>query len=201
MTDPEQFPQRGLLAWSAGGWTHPPVSASEDGTDLLVEAAEGSDAWRRTAYGFIHESEHALLAPLAVGSAMEVTVTADLPKQFDQAGLFIRVNGETWIKAGLERSDGRLQLGAVVTFGQSDWSVAPVDGWDGRQVTVRVSRTADALIIRAGLAGEEQQLVRVVPFDAGQPAAAGPYACAPTRAGLTVRFSSWTVTDADTSLH
>lgn len=201
MTHPVQLPRRGPLAWNAGQWTHSPVSASEDGTDLLVEAAEGSDAWRRTAYGFIHESEHALLAPFAVGSAMEVTVTADLPEQFDQAGLFIRVNGETWVKAGLERSDGVLQLGAVVTFGRSDWSVAPVHGWDGRKVTVRVSRTADALIIRAGITGAGQQLVRVVPFDAAQETAAGPFVCAPTRAGLSVRFHSWTVGDADASLH
>lgn len=201
MTHQDQISRRGRLAWADGLWTHPPARAVEDGSDLLVEAAEGSDAWRHTAYGFIHDSEHALLAPFAVGSAMEVTFTADLAEQFDQAGIFIRVDSETWIKAGLERSDGLLQLGAVVTFGRSDWSVAPVDGWDGRKVTVRLSRTADALIVRAGLSGAPQQLVRVIPFDGDQQAGAGPFTCAPTRAGLLVRFHSWIITDADASLH
>src|SRR5215204_4190463 len=50
------------LPWSAGEWTHLPLSATEQGDDLLVTAAEGRDAWRTTSYGFIHDSEHALLA-------------------------------------------------------------------------------------------------------------------------------------------
>lgn len=193
--------RHGPIPWSAGRWTHPPVRAEEHGTDLLAEAAEGSDAWRTTAYGFTHESEHALLSPFAVGSAVEVTFTADLPAQFDQAGVFIRVDSSTWIKAGLERSDGLLQVGAVVTYGASDWSVAPVQDWDGQKVTVRVSRTADALIIRAGIAGLPLQFVRVAPFAGDRRAHAGPFLCAPTRAGLSVRFHSWEMTDADASLH
>ncbi len=58
------------IPWSAGHWTHPPVAADEDGDDLVVTAAEGSDAWRVTAYGFVHDSEHALLAPFPEGSAV-----------------------------------------------------------------------------------------------------------------------------------
>ena len=53
-----------VLPWSAGRWTHPPVAAAELDSDLVVTAAEGSDAWRLTSYGFIHDSEHALLAVL-----------------------------------------------------------------------------------------------------------------------------------------
>lgn len=49
------------LPWSAGRWTHAPVSAVAEGEDLVVTAAENSDAWRLTSYGFIHDSEHALL--------------------------------------------------------------------------------------------------------------------------------------------
>jgi len=187
--------------WSAGSWTHPPVAAVEDSDELVVTAAASSDAWRITSYGFVHDSEHALVRPFAPQTAMEVTFTADLPEQFDQAGLFVRVDERNWVKAGLERSDGFLQLGAVVTRDRSDWSVAPVTGWNGRVVTVRVSRTGDALIVRAGLAGEALRLVRVAPLDPAQPAEAGPYLCSPTRAGLTVRFHSWHVGEADASLH
>ena len=190
-----------LQPWTTGRWTHAPVAVSPDGDDLVVTAAEGSDAWRHTAYGFVHDSAHALVAPFAAGTAVEVTFTADLPEQFDQAGVFVAVDEETWVKAGLERSDGRLQLGAVVTHGWSDWSVAPVDDWAGRRVTVRVSRSDDALIVRAGLEGEERQFVRVTPLDGARSAEAGPYLCSPTRAGLAVRFHAWRVTEADAGLH
>ena len=197
MTTPHSTPR----PWADGRWTTPPAATRTDGEDLLVTAVEGSDAWRVTSYGFIHDTEHALLAPLAEGEAVEVSFRADLPEQFDQAGVFVRVDAETWVKAGLERSDGVLQLGAVVTAGRSDWSVAPVDDWAGREVTVRVSRTGDALIVRAAPVGEPWQFVRVTPLDPEAVAEAGPFLCAPTRAGLEVRFTAWRTGPADASLH
>lgn len=187
------------LAWSAGAWTHPPVSVVEDGPALEVVAAEGSDAWRHTAYGFVHDTEHALLAPLPVGRAVEVDLQTHFTGQFDQAGVFVRAGDEHWVKAGLEFADGALNLGAVVTLGRSDWSVAPVD-WNGRRVTVRVSRGPDALVVRARVDDEPFRLVRVAPFPEGD-AAAGPFLCAPTRAGFTARFLGWRVGAADASLH
>ncbi|MDO5629227.1 MAG: DUF1349 domain-containing protein [Mobilicoccus sp.] len=189
------------LPWSSGRWTHPPVAAVVDGDDFLVTALKGSDAWRHTSYGFVHDSEHALLADFPVGVAAEVTFTAELPEQFDQAGVFVRVDEERWVKAGLERSDGSLQLGAVVTDGASDWSVSPVDGWAGQRVTIRVSRTGGALIVRARVGDDDLQFMRVTPLPESAVAQAGPYTCSPTRAGLTVRFHAWHLTDADTSLH
>jgi hypothetical protein len=76
------------IRWGSGRWTHPPVAAVERGSDLLVTAAEGSDAWRTTSYGFVHDSEHALLAPFDQDTAVEVEFTAAFSQQFDQAGPF-----------------------------------------------------------------------------------------------------------------
>ncbi|MFN8137315.1 MAG: DUF1349 domain-containing protein [Propionicimonas sp.] len=187
------------VAWTEGAWTHPPVAVEADGDALAVTAVEGSDAWRHTAYGFVHDDEHTLLAPLEVGEAVEVVIETTFTGEFDQAGVFVRADDETWMKAGLEFADGALNLGAVVTLGRSDWSVAPVD-WNGRRVTVRVSRGEDALVVRARVDDEPFRLVRVAPFPAG-PASAGPFLCAPTRAGFTARFLDWRLTDADASLH
>lgn len=189
------------IAWAEGLWTHPPVSSEERGSELVVTAAEGSDAWRITSYGFVHDSEHALLAPFPVGSAMEVEFTAAFSQQFDQAGVFVRVSDSHWIKAGVEYADGRPQLGAVVTNGRSDWSLAPVPDWLDRRILIRVSRAGDALTVRASADGGELQLVRLIPFAPDLIAEAGPMICAPTRAGLTVPFHSWRRTAPDGSLH
>jgi regulation of enolase protein 1 (concanavalin A-like superfamily) len=177
------------------------VAATAEGDDLLVTAARGSDAWRHTAYGFVRDDAHALLAPLADPGAVEVTFDAAYTEQFDQAGLVLRADAGTWVKAGVEVSDGELQVGAVVTLGRSDWSVAPVPGWAGRRVTVRASRAGDAVTVRARVDDEPFRLVRVAPFPAGVPVSAGPYCCAPTRDGLVVRFRSWTTGPADVQLH
>lgn len=189
------------VPWRTGAWTHPPGSLTREGDDLLVGAAEGSDAWRVTSYGFIHDSEHALLAPLAPGTAVEVDFVAALEAQFDQAGVFLRADAETWIKAGVEFADGEPQVGAVVTAPVSDWSVAPVPDWAGRSVTVRASRSGDAITIRARVDDEPFRLVRVAPFPADAEVEAGPLCCAPTRAGLVVRFTRWAVGPADEALH
>jgi regulation of enolase protein 1 (concanavalin A-like superfamily) len=168
---------------------------------MLVTAAEGSDFWRETSYGFTHDSGHALLAPFPDGTALEVTFRLDYGEQFDQAGVLVRRDERTWTKAGVEVSDGVPQLGAVVTRGRSDWSVAPVPEWAGREVTVRVSRSGDALTVRARAEDGPWRLVRLAPLDVGADLTAGPFCCAPTRAGLTVRFTRLASTPADRSLH
>jgi regulation of enolase protein 1 (concanavalin A-like superfamily) len=190
-----------VVPWSAGAWTEEPAESVQDGADLLVTAVSGSDAWRHTSYGFVHDDAHALLAPMPIDSAVEVTFDAAFSGQFDQAGVMLRAGAGTWIKAGVELSDGVPQLGAVVTLGKSDWSVRPVPEWHHRPVTVRVSRSGDAVTVRARVDAEPWSLVRVAPFPADAVAAAGPYCCAPTRPGLTVRFRRWAVGPADTALH
>ena len=186
--------------WAEAEWLNPPVRTSTDGADLLVEARESSDFWRVTSYGFVHDDGHALLRPFPDGSAVEVAFTLDFDQQFDQAGVLVRSDEEHWVKAGVEVSDGVSQLGAVVTHARSDWSVAPVPAWSGRDVTVRASRTGDALTVRARTDDDSWQLVRVAPLPPGD-VLAGPFCCAPTRAGLVVRFRSAVLTPADASLH
>ncbi len=187
--------------WRDAQWLNPPQRVCQDGSDLLVAACEGSDFWRTTSYGFVHDSGHALLAPFPDDSAVQVCFVLDYNQQFDQAGVLVRSDERRWVKAGVEVSDGVPQLGAVVTRDVSDWSVAPVPAWNGREVTVRVSRTGDALTVRARVEDEPWQLVRVTPLPAQDGVFAGPYCCAPTRDGLVVRFRDVVLTEADRTLH
>ncbi|CAM3854274.1 DUF1349 domain-containing protein [Nocardioides zeicaulis] len=181
-------------------WLHEP-SWRVEGDELVVDAVEGSDLWRHTSYGFVRDTAHALLRPVAVGQACEVDVHASMSEQFDQAGLLLRVDEERWLKAGLERADGRLGLGVVMTDGRSDWSTAPVDDWAGTWVRVRVSVAADSVTVRARPEGGAWQLVRLVPFATSGAALAGPYCAAPSRSGWTARFRALATTSADDALH
>ncbi|RPE78643.1 MULTISPECIES: DUF1349 domain-containing protein [unclassified Frondihabitans] len=189
------------IDWNSGTWTNSParVVVADDG--MRVTAIEESDAWRITSYGFVHDTEHALLEPFAPGTAMEVSFRLDFSAQFDQAGIFVKVDDSTWIKAGVERSDGEDSLGAVVTRGVSDWSLSPVPGWHDRLVTIRASRSGDAVTIRARVDDEHWRLVRVAPLAPDALVTAGPMCCAPSRDDLTVHFTSWRTGTADTSLH
>ena len=188
------------VAWSEGTWTREPVSLSHDGAILTAEAAAESDWWRTTSYGFIHDDGHALVKEFPNDSAVEVSFILDYTEQFDQAGIFITADDENWIKAGVEFCDGFPQVGAVVTQINSDWSVAPVAEWMNKEVTIRVSRSGDAVTVRAGI-NNDLRLVRVAPLDPTRTWKAGPMFCAPTRAGLKVRFTKWSEGPADSDLH
>lgn len=184
-----------------GRWTHPPESINSDGGRLVVTAVAGSDAWRHTSYGFVHDSEHALLVPFGHCEAVEVSFLLNFDEQFDQAGVFLRAADDEWIKAGVEASDGQVHVGTVVTHGSSDWSVAPVPEWRDRVVTVRASRNGDAVTIRARVDAEPWRLVRVAHFDPDLPMTAGLFCAAPSRAGLSVTFTGYRRCAADDSLH
>ncbi len=189
------------VGWHDGTWLNAPLSVTEEGDDLVVAAVEGSDFWRTTSYGFIHDNGHALLRPLPDGSSVEVSWVLEYAEQFDQAGVLLRADESNWIKAGVEFCDGDAQLGAVVTHTVSDWSVMPVSDWFNELVTVRASLSGDAVTIRARVGSGAWRLVRVAPWPVGVPALAGPMLCAPTRPGLTIRFTTWSAGPADSTLH
>ena len=68
--------------WRRLDWLNPPPQVARDQDDLLVTAAEGSDLWRTTSYGFIHDAGHALLTDFPDGTAAEVGFIADFSAQF-----------------------------------------------------------------------------------------------------------------------
>lgn len=189
------------LDWSEGQWLNPPLVLQESAGELVVTTGKDTDLWRTTSYGFIHDTGHGLLAPLPDGEAMELTFDANYEAQFDQAGMLLEADDEHWIKCGIEYADGVFGLGAVVTDGVSDWSTGSVAEWAGSPVTLRMSRSGDAVTIRARSEGEPWRLVRLAPIDPSREWRAGPYAASPSREGLHVRFRDWLVGEADSSLH
>jgi uncharacterized protein len=196
--------ERQRVDWSAGRWTREPVSSRLEGDDLVVGAAQGSDFWRTTHYGFVHDDGHGLLAEWPADAAVEVTFdAATLTGLYDQAGILLFVGDEQWVKAGLEVSDGVLHLGAVVTNGVSDWSMAPVQDWANQFVTIRASRSGelgDDITLRARAETSGWRTLRVAPFPAAA-ASAGPMVCAPMRGDLEVRFTAWDLAPEDADLH
>jgi len=188
------------ISWSQGVWLNPPVHVMQESSQLKVTAAHESDFWRNTSYGFVHDSGHALLKDFPAHSSMEVTFVLNYSGQFDQAGIIVYSDSQHWIKAGVESADGLPQVGAVVTSINSDWSLAPVPAWMGKEVTVRASRTTDALTIRARC-GEVDQLVRLAPIDASLSWSAGPHCASPVSQSLDVTFTRWYQGEADSTLH
>ena len=189
------------IPWPEGSWLNEPAALESIADDLVVTTADQSDFWNRTGYGFVHDNGLALLREFPAHTAMEVEFSAEWTHEFDQAGLFLYADSEHWVKAGVEFADSVLGLGAVVTAGTSDWSVGHVPEWMSARIRIRVSRTTDAITVRARAGDEPWRLVRLAPIDPTLTWSAGPLAASPSRAGLIVHFHAWEASDADTSLH
>jgi regulation of enolase protein 1 (concanavalin A-like superfamily) len=188
------------VPWESGQWINPPVASATSPSGFLVTTVYESDFWRNTSYGFVHDSGHALLVDFPDNSAMEVSFILDYTGQFDQAGIIVYSDSQHWIKAGVESADGAPQVGAVVTSINSDWSLAPVPEWMGKEVTVRASRDGDALTIRVRC-GDDNRLVRLAPIEAGLKWRAGLHCASPVSQALDVRFTQWRTGEADLTLH
>jgi regulation of enolase protein 1 (concanavalin A-like superfamily) len=189
------------IAWTDGTWQNAPPRAEASEAELIVTTADQSDFWNRTGYGFVHNNGHALLRDFPANSAMEVEFSAEWTHEFDQAGLLLHADDAHWVKAGVEFADGVLGLGAVVTDGRSDWSLGQVPEWMDQTIRVRVSRSTDAISVRARTQDEPWRLVRLAPIDATLTWFAGPLAASPTRANLKVTFHEWQTNEPDDAIH
>jgi len=193
------------LDWGGGEWTNKPIAYSYSETEMYVEPAEGSDYWEKTLYEFQHDTGHALLTSWPNETGMEVSF--DLNQAFcslyDQAGLMVWKDAMHWIKIGIEMNDNVPCIAIVATHIYSDWSLAPVPEWNDSNVTFRISKIKDAIIVRARKDDQDWHTYRIIyfPFGEDEGVKAGPMANSPTRSGLQVRFTRWMLTEPDQGLH
>lgn len=189
-----------MKALATARWLNPPPVHRLTEDALTLTTGDRTDFWQSTHYGFRRDDGHALLADAPETFTAQVRFESDFPHQYDQAGLMLRIEAGTWIKTGIERSDGVRNVSAVVTRdGLSDWSVVQADE-DG-PFAIRLTRTRDAVVIDRRDSTGRWHLLRLCPFPPGR-ARIGPMACSPDRAGLEVRFSDFRLGPArETPLH
>ena len=174
-------------------WLNEPAVWEANDTTLTLVTENATDFWRRTFYGFIRDTGHACLQPVAGDFSASVTVSADYQALYDQAGIMFRIDETCWIKAGIEFTDGMMHFSTVVTRDVSDWSVIPLAAATPEtEVSIRLTRHDDAVRIQFHLGDEKWQMARLCPFPSAD-AMVGITACTPERAGLSVRFEGFEV--------
>ena len=113
----------------------------------------------------------------------------------------VRVDETTWLKAGIEWSDGRAMASSVLTAPRSDWATAPYPH-DAGDFHIRVTLRDGVLRLHISPDGALWTLARLAPFPRVAHYHVGPMCCTPERAGLTVRFSEFRIgPPSDRDLH
>ena len=99
----------------------------DDEGELVVKPPAKKDFWRKTYYEPIlcKDDGPCLFATVPNNKPIMATTSFTIggtTRQFDQAGLFVRLDSEHWLKAGIEIVDGKPRLSCVCCNVYSDWS-------------------------------------------------------------------------------
>jgi regulation of enolase protein 1 (concanavalin A-like superfamily) len=152
-----------------------------------MTADGGTDFWRMTHYGYVHDNGHVYGESVDGDFDLTMLVRGAYAEQYDQAGAMVRVDEQRWLKTGIEYVDGRIRLSTVITLGYSSWTVAelPVAAVGLR---LHLARRGDSVEIRFGVDGDASDLAGVVYLPPGQAAFAGAMCAAPVGDGFEVSF-------------
>jgi regulation of enolase protein 1 (concanavalin A-like superfamily) len=168
-------------------WLNEPASWQRTGDVLRVSVDPGTDFWRTTGYGYVHDNGHIYGEPLPGDLDVSVRVRGAFANQYDQAGIILRADEHTWLKTGLEFFEGRPRLSTVLTLGCSSWMVADLPpGTD--DVTLRASRRGDAVEVRYSAGDGAAELAALVFMPPGREMLAGIVCAAPEGTGFSVAF-------------
>jgi regulation of enolase protein 1 (concanavalin A-like superfamily) len=173
-------------------WLNEPRQWSLGSDGLTVVTDPKTDFWRETHYGFTHHNGHVFGCQAAGGFSATVRVRARFEALYDQAGLMVLIDETSWVKVGIELSDGEALLSSVLTTGRSDWAVGAFGG-DPSDFRIRAAVDQGVLRLQASADGVLWSLMRLCPFPHADHYTVGPMCCTPEREGLQVLFSDFSV--------
>ena len=179
-------------------WLNEPSSWQRTGDVLTVSVDPGTDFWRETGYGYIRDSGHVYGEVLAGDLDVSVRLRGVLDAQYDQAGVMLRADEQTWLKTGVEFFEGRPRLSTVLTLGRSSWMVTDLPG-GSEDILLRVSRRGDAVEVRYLVGDGQPELAALVFMPPDRPVLAGVMCAAPEGPGFRISFHDLQITQRDWS--
>ena len=182
-----------MLDVSTMEWVREPASwkACDDGS-IEVTTEPGTDLWQRTYYHFRNDNAPALQVTCDK-SFFSFSVRTDFSgahHRFDQCGVVMYLDADTWLKGSVEYEDGRIaHLGSVVTNrGYSDWATTEIAA-DVSHMWYRLSRREDDFRIDCSDDGVTWRQMRIAHVHGATGAVrVGIYACSPEDSSFTARF-------------
>lgn len=180
-------------------WLNEPPEWHEENGVLTVTTGDRKDFWRTTHYGFTHDDGHVYGREVEGDFSAVVSFSGEYEALYDQAGLMLRLDERNWIKAGIEYTDSKHHLSAVVTRDFSDWSVLPLT--TPSEVRLRISRYAEVVRVEYAIDGGPFAMLRLAYLPPSGAAFVGPMCCSPQRAGFKARFWDFRIGEPAKELH
>ncbi len=176
-------------------WLNEPPFVKASDTALILRSGHKTDFWQGTYYGFHRDDGHFLSRKVTGDFTASATYSGAYETLYDQAGLMLRVDATHWLKCGVEFTDGHRHFSVVVTNGNSDWSVQKLDG-TGDNISVRMTRKADAVFIQYRQDGRTWQMARLAYFPPIHTTlSVGIAFCSPQREGFEATYTGFEITE------
>ncbi len=178
-------------------WFNEPEYRITDGA-LEIETHLDTDFWQTTHYGFNRDNGHCLLTKVDFNFSLEVRTEFSYREQYDQCGLFIRVDERNWIKVSVELEGNRWsRLGSVVTnLGYSDWATKDIEE-PVHIMWYRIQKCGADFLIESSSDGTTWKQMRIAhlhkPFTSLD---IGLYACSPKESSFTAKFSNLVISES-----
>ncbi|RKX83203.1 MAG: DUF1349 domain-containing protein [Spirochaetes bacterium] len=162
---------------------------------LTVTTSDETDFWQRTHYGFSRDNGHAMLSSIPGNFRITVKTVFNYINQYDQCGIFLRIDGLNWIKVAAEREDSEhCRLGSVITnLGYSDWATSDIDP-QIMEMWYRVECRDNDFLIDSSPDGTIWTQMRIAHLHSRQrPLNAGIFACSPKTGSFIAEFSELSI--------
>ncbi len=186
-------------------WTREPQHYKISHDEIEITTTPRTDLWQRTYYHFRNDN-----APVLQMSTTEKffsfivkTDFSDSKHRFDQCGVVLYLNSETWLKASVEYENERFQhLGSVATnHGYSDWATVEIPA-DKKSMWFRLSRREDDFCLENSEDGNIFHQMRICHlFDADGEIRFGIYACSPEDSSFRAVFTNMQLTECQWPAH
>jgi hypothetical protein len=174
-------------------WRNEPPHWQADGDTVSVTSAPQTDFWRKTHSGQINDNGHFYFQPVSGDFRAQVKISGGYADQYDQAGMMVHADEQTWLKCGLELFDGVPRIGAVVTKDFSDWSLqslaeVPTAFW------LKVTRHGGTFEVNFSLNGADFHMIRQAHLTETETVRVGLMTCSPIGDGFTSTYEGFRVT-------
>ena len=173
-------------------WYNEPAQWQVEEDALAMFVTPQTDYWRKTHYGFTVDDGPFYYATYGGEFETKVQTSGDYRAQYDQQGLMLRIDEQTWIKAGVEYVDGKITISAVVTINQSDWSIIQLDHQPS-SVWFKAVRQLDAVTLFYSFDDQTYTMMRLAFFPNQRPVMVGLMAASPDGEGFNATFNHFSV--------
>lgn len=185
-------------------WINEPKNYTIKETEIVIDTEPGTDFWQRTYYGFQNDNAPALLIKTSEQYfSFLVRTEFDSRHRFDQCGVIVYQNSESWIKASIEYENEAFQrLGSVVTnLGYSDWATTDIPA-SQKYMYYRLSRRKQDFCMENSYDGVNYKQMRIAHlFEGDNEIQLGIYACSPEHSTFKAVFTEIAFTECQWKEH